>query len=561
MASELTLLLVTVMVAVFGAGLIGLIKPSFVLPRKIASRKSVMTIYPAILIVLLVLTATTIIFSVDASEIQLSGRKTHDSESVKETSATEQVKAEDQDIAEPVDNETAEKPDWDTAVIDIDLNKHNVEYAASLISSGKYPNPDTMMDSIELNELFRSSEIASLVGTEITFIGLPFAVDGHSNYKGIRSSIDFLVEGASKADELQITVLSMKTDRLGVSSHNPYIASGYVVGSRKFVYKNEHGDSEYSIPSVVVEDIHPFSYEEYEYGYKGNLQNDENYSYQGDSHSGDTSKEALADIVYSNPNFHPKSPLEKSLHDAIFDYYGKALDKALEERAPKTEAEIRLRAISNVAEGFMLQVESMPFYDKLTEQDKERFKTVQDTFQFFFDEIERYKKQFKDWKTVKLWDETTVGGLLAILKDTKERHDKQIKEFYSPEIEKNIDRLKLDTDGFTESMRLYKSTGESFTGGDLNPETALNFVDLVGTYLINAHHKIVTDTDFNATYQKSIAATEKAISKYLVDLKKVLTEVAKDPRWETWEGGSFDTVLSELNQYQKTFEKAKTSKG
>ncbi|MFC4596862.1 hypothetical protein [Cohnella hongkongensis] len=556
MASELTLLLVTLMVAVLGVGLIGLIKPSLVLPKKMASRRSVLTIYPVILIVLLILTATTIILSVNASDIQLSDSKKPQPDTVKETPATEPVKGETKEVEEVV-----KKPTWDTSIVDIALGDNNVDYATSLISSGKYPNSDTMKDSIALNELFRNSEIKSLIGTEITFIGLPYTVDVNPKYKGIRSSIDFLIEGASRADNLDINVLSMKTDGLGVSTNNPYIATGYIVGSKNVSYENEFGGNEYSIPSVVVEDIHPYSYEEYEYGYKGNLQNDSYNSPQEVPGSNNSGKKTLSDIMYSDPKNRPKSQLEKSLNDAILEYYGKALDKALEERAPKTEAEIRLKAISNVAEGFMLQVDHMPFYDKLNEDDKKNFKTVQDTFQFFFDEVERYKKQYKEWKTVKLWDETTIDNLLAVLKDTKERHDKKIKEFYSPEIEKNIDRLKLDANGFTESMRLYKSSGEPFTSGELNPETALDFVDLVGTYLVNAHHKIVTDKDFNSTYQKSIAATEKAISKYLLDLKKVLAEVAKDPRWETWEGGNFDTVLSELNQSQKAFENAKTSKG
>ena len=59
-----------------------------------------------------------------------------------------------------------------------------------------------------------------------------------------------IVEGASRAEDLQINVLSVKTDGLGVYLYNPYITSGYIVGSRKFVYRHEHGDSEYSIPSI-----------------------------------------------------------------------------------------------------------------------------------------------------------------------------------------------------------------------------------------------------------------------------------------------------------------------
>ncbi len=552
MAFELTLLLITGMVAVLGAGLIGLIKPSLVLPKKVATRKLVLTIFPIALIILFVLTATTIILTVDASEIQLSVKKEAEPENAKETPATERVEGEM--------NNVVETPAWDTSVTDITLSDHNMEYPTSLISTGKYPNPDTMKDSIELNDLFRNSDISSLIGTEITFIGLPYAVDVNTENTDIRSSIEFLIEGASEADELQINVLSMKTDGLGVSQQNPYIASGYIVGSKVVSYNYGHGEEKYTIPAVVVEDIHPFSLEEYENGYKGDLQNHEYDSSQVVPDSNSTGKDVLSDIIHSDPNYHPRSQLEQSLHDTIFEYYGKALDKALEERAPKTEAEIRLSAINNVAEGFMLQVDNMPFYDKLTEADNERFKNVQDTFQFFFDEIERYKKQYKEWATVKLWDETTIENLLFDLKDTKERHDKKIKEFYSPEIVKNIDRLKLDTDGFTESMRLYNDSGESFTVGDLNPETALDFVDLVGTYLVNAHHKIVTDKDFNSTYQKSTATTEKAISKYLEDLKNVLIEVAKDPKWETWEGGSFDAVMNELNEYQKVFENAKTSK-
>jgi hypothetical protein len=145
MASGLALLFVTLMVVALGVGLIGLIKPSLVLPKKMANRKNVLTIYPVISIVLLVLTATTLILSADTSKIQLSDKKKNDSETVKETPATEQVKEETKEVVKVV-----EKPAWKTSVVDIALGNKNVDYATNLISSGKYPNSDTMKDSIAL---------------------------------------------------------------------------------------------------------------------------------------------------------------------------------------------------------------------------------------------------------------------------------------------------------------------------------------------------------------------------------------------------------------------------